>query len=369
MLFRSVLLLVALSIALAHPDQVHNLPGLPSPPAFAHYSGYLNTTSDTRFLHYWFVESQRSPVHDPLVLWMNGGPGCSSLDGLLTEQGPFHVNPDGKTLFYNTYSWNKVANVIFLEAPAGVGFSVATDGNVTTNDDQTAADNHAALRHFFRKFPQYKSNDFYITGESYGGVYVPTLAVQVMRNSPDINLKGWAVGNGYLHQQMLGDSLILFGYFHGIYGNDLWRQLVTSCCSPRTDVDIHGPRPNCSFVQNQNPQCRQAVQKAANAIRDPELDIYNLYSDCAPNQDQLTATRTPGRRTMSMKLIAKQLGINHTQLFELSQSEPPCIDDRNVARYLNQPEVRQALHIRPEAGTWDVCSTDVEEGVTPSLCY
>ncbi|VDK27408.1 unnamed protein product [Anisakis simplex] len=70
-----------------------------------------------------FVESQNDPKNDPLVLWFNGGPGCSSLGGLIEELGPFYPNPDGKTLFENRFSWNKFANVIFLESPRDVGFS------------------------------------------------------------------------------------------------------------------------------------------------------------------------------------------------------------------------------------------------------
>src|SRR6185503_13172622 len=98
-------------------------------------------------------------------------------------------------------------------APAGVGFSYRVGSkDYTTNDDQTARNNHAAIRSFFKKFPQYTKNHFYITGESYGGIYVPTLAREILRNSPDINFKGWAIGNGYVDQQLLGDSVILFAY-------------------------------------------------------------------------------------------------------------------------------------------------------------
>ncbi|CAK5131610.1 unnamed protein product [Meloidogyne enterolobii] len=84
-----------------------------------------------------FVESQGNPGTDPLVLWLNGGPGCSSLGGLFEELGPYLINKDGKTLRLNPYSWNNYASIIFLESPAGVGFSYNTKSkNVLTNDDE-----------------------------------------------------------------------------------------------------------------------------------------------------------------------------------------------------------------------------------------
>ncbi|VDK65893.1 unnamed protein product [Gongylonema pulchrum] len=89
-------------------DRVWFLPGLTFEPRFKQYSGYLNGVPGN-YLHYWFVESQRNPAEDPLLLWLNGGPGCSSVGGLLYEHGPFRPNPDNKTLFENNYSWNKVS--------------------------------------------------------------------------------------------------------------------------------------------------------------------------------------------------------------------------------------------------------------------
>ncbi|VDK27238.1 unnamed protein product, partial [Anisakis simplex] len=87
-------------------DFIDNLPGLTFDPGFKQYSGFLPTKAGD-YLHYWFVESQNDPSTDPLIVWFNGGPGCSSVGGFLTELGPFRVNPDGVTLFENIYSWNK----------------------------------------------------------------------------------------------------------------------------------------------------------------------------------------------------------------------------------------------------------------------
>ena len=81
---------------------------------FNQYSGYVDI-GDGNNMFYWFVESQRNPSKDPVLVWMNGGPGASSLMGFFTEHGPFRVNPDGVTLSLYPYSWNQIANIIYLE--------------------------------------------------------------------------------------------------------------------------------------------------------------------------------------------------------------------------------------------------------------
>ncbi|KAF3855586.1 hypothetical protein F7725_016309 [Dissostichus mawsoni] len=116
-------------------------PGLQKQPSFRHFSGYLNTV-------FRLVESQKDPSSDPLVLWLNGGPGCSSLDGLLTEHGPYLI-----------------ANVLYLESPAGVGFSYSDDKNYVTNDTEVSMNNYLALKEFFRLFPEFSKSELFLTDE------------------------------------------------------------------------------------------------------------------------------------------------------------------------------------------------------------
>ncbi|KAL0437131.1 UNVERIFIED_CONTAM: Serine carboxypeptidase II-3 [Sesamum radiatum] len=182
-------------------DKISTLPGQPDNVDFDQYSGYITVDPQAgRALFYYFVESPTNSSTNPLVLWLNGGPGCSSFGfGAMEELGPFRVNSDGKTLFRNNYAWNNVANVIFLESPAGVGFSysnTSADYN-TTGDIRTAGDAYTFLVNWLDRFPQYKDRDFYITGESYAGHYVPQLAYTILINNKRtnqtvINLKGIA---------------------------------------------------------------------------------------------------------------------------------------------------------------------------------
>ena len=165
-------LYACLSFAARASDEVTYLPGQNFTSLnFRHYSGYLQSNGKKQ-LHYWFLESQNNPSTDPLVLWLNGGPGCSSLDGEMYEHGAFYTTEDGETIYLNPNSWNTVANMLYLEAPVGVGFSYSPDkADYTNNDNQTALDNYQALLNFFTLFPEYQSHEFFITGESYGGIY------------------------------------------------------------------------------------------------------------------------------------------------------------------------------------------------------
>jgi serine carboxypeptidase-like clade 2 len=110
------------------------------------------------------------------VRFLNGGPGCSSVGGGgFEENGPFIPDADGN-LQYNNYTWARVANMLFIETPVGVGFSFSkTLADYSSSDASTAVDNYQAMQVFLTKFPQYTNQDFYLAGESYAGHYIPTV--------------------------------------------------------------------------------------------------------------------------------------------------------------------------------------------------
>jgi len=131
-------------------------------------------------------------------------------------------------LTWNHYAWNTNASVIYLETPAGTGFSLVGDtSNYATNDSISAHDNLQAVLQWFQKFPEYALNDFYIMGESYAGVYVPTLALNIIEYNIElvlktINLMGIAVGNPCADSYIDTDKgLIGLVWSHNLYRTDL----------------------------------------------------------------------------------------------------------------------------------------------------
>ncbi len=104
------------------------------------------------------------------------------------------------SLVSNPYSWTKLASLVFLEQPVGVGFSYGTDEEelLTFNDYRAAVDNILAIKAFFRKFPERANQPFYIASESYGGHFIPQWTLQVLEDeSLRSRFKGMLVGNPF----------------------------------------------------------------------------------------------------------------------------------------------------------------------------
>ena len=204
-MLRLVALLAAgAGAARAQLSPITALPGLAALPPFKMFSGYVNYISpmlnSTHSTFSWVVESAGNPATDPLLFWSNGGPGCSGLYGMGFENGPFLAQQDG-SLQLSPMSWNRFATVVWIEQPAGVGFSYSSNASDYDNgyDDTVAAlDNAAFLSAFFEAMPQYKSLDLYLTSESYGGNYVPQWSAAVLAGADRrlaAQLKGFSVNN------------------------------------------------------------------------------------------------------------------------------------------------------------------------------
>jgi cathepsin A (carboxypeptidase C) len=173
--------------------------------------------AEDKHYFYWFFEKRTTSLQQnssgdtgedepiPFVVWLNGGPGCSSLLGLLTENGPCLVNSDGSGTTPNPNSWNEVAHVLYLDQPAKTGYSFGATNDST--ESMVAEDAFYLLQAFFQSElgEKYQQNPLYLTGESYAGHYIPTIAHRILQgnmqedaNLINLPLAGVAIGNPWI---------------------------------------------------------------------------------------------------------------------------------------------------------------------------
>ncbi|CAN1164982.1 Serine carboxypeptidase-like 50 [Linum perenne] len=205
-------------------------------------SGYLpvDTTSSSA-MFYTFYEAQfpSSPSlplsQSPIVFWLQGGPGCSSMTGNFFELGPYLVTPPHLRLIPNPGAWNRIFGLVFLDNPIGTGFSIASTPQHIPTDQLTVASHlFSAISSFLRLLPpDSASRPLYIAGESYAGKYVPAIASYILnltinqerKGSPELalNLKGIAIGNGLTDPVTQVQTHSLNAYYSGLI-NDQQRE-------------------------------------------------------------------------------------------------------------------------------------------------
>ncbi|XP_073130469.1 serine carboxypeptidase-like 45 isoform X2 [Henckelia pumila] len=316
---------------LSTADKIWKLPGQPQV-GFQHFSGYVTVDREKeRALFYYFVEAEIDPASKPLVLWLNGGPGCSSLGvGAFSENGPFR--PNGNALVRNEYSWNREANVLYLESPIGVGFSYAANSSSYegVNDKTTALDNLMFLRNWFFKFPQYKDRSLYITGESYAGHYIPQLAKLMLQfnvKEKVFNLKGIALGNPVLEYATDLNSRAEFFWSHGLISDTTYR-LFTSACNYSRYVSEY-------YRGSVSPICSR-VMSLVTTETSKFVDKYDVTLDVC-----ISSVLSQSKR-LSPQQVSETIDV--------------CVEDETV-NYLNRRDVQKALHARlVGVRRWLVCS-------------
>ena len=189
-------------------------------------SGYLSTGEPVDALFYLLFKNRKNNATAPLVIWLNGGPGCSSAYGIYEENGPVFVN--NKTLAFdqNQYSWNNFADMLYVDQPAGVGLSISRgDDSLCKEETCVARAFYAAFLGFLEKFPEYKKRELYFSGESYAGHYIPAIAAYFAKaKNPDINLIGAAIGNPLTDLAVQLQGYPLYLYENNIFG--IWKYLL-----------------------------------------------------------------------------------------------------------------------------------------------
>ncbi|KAJ4974812.1 hypothetical protein NE237_007986 [Protea cynaroides] len=321
----------------AEADRITELPGQPKV-SFQHYSGYVTVNQVAgRALFYWFTESVHHPDSKPLVIWLNGGPGCSSVAyGASEEIGPFRLNKTGSGLYLNKFSWNTVANLLFLETPAGVGFSYTNTSSdlFDTGDQRTAMDSLEFIIRWLDRFPRYKQREIYLTGESYAGHYVPQLAKEIMtynsRTKQPINLKGIMVGNAVTDNYYDNLGTVAYWWSHAMISDSTYRQLLNKC----------------DFHQEQESNECESVYSYAMDQEFGNIDQYNIYAPPCNNSDGVGATH---------RIL--HLPNRPHPIFRRISGYDPCTE-KYAEIYYNRPDVQKALHANTTKipYKWTACS-------------
>ncbi|KAG7837048.1 hypothetical protein KL943_001087 [Ogataea angusta] len=287
------------------------------------YTGYFDINDDDKHLFYWFFESRNDPATDPVILWLNGGPGCSSVTGCLFELGPASLNGTTLTPIHNPYSWNNNASVIFLEQPVGVGYSYSTRSSVSSTK-VAAKDVYAFLELFFTRFAQFVNNDFHIAGESYAGHYIPNIASEILDHADkSFNLTSLLIGNG------ITDPLIQYGW----YGPMACNASLSGYKQILSDGD-------CKKIDDMYSRCKRLVRACYRTLSTVTCLPANLYCE---------RILEPFEET----------GLN---VYDI---RGPCeTQDGNcylgmdyIDKYMNLPEVKEALGA--EVDSYSGCDDDV----------
>ncbi|XP_017877613.1 venom serine carboxypeptidase [Ceratina calcarata] len=284
------------------------------------YAGYLTVNKAYNSnMFFWFFPAVHNPKTDPVVLWLQGGPGASSMYGLFMENGPFYVTVN-KTLAMRTYSWTKSHNVLYIDNPVGTGFSFTEDEKgYAINETDVGRDVHTALVQFFQLFPELQSNEFFVTGESYAGKYVPAVSHAIkdynIKAKTKINLKGLAIGNGLTdpeNQLLYGDYLYQLGILD-LNGRDLFHQYE---------------------------------EKGRNLIKEKKyIEAFNLFDDLLDGD-------LNGYPSLFANLTGFKYYFNYLHTQDTNESD-------YMVEWLQRADARKAIHVGN--CTFNVESTKVEE--------
>ncbi|CAK7322542.1 unnamed protein product [Dovyalis caffra] len=338
---------VWLQLAISHTI-VKFLPGFQGPLPFHLETGYVGVDeAEDLQLFYYFIKSQRNSKEDPLLLWLTGGPGCSSFTALAFENGPINFeakeyNGSLPTLVLNPYSWTQVSSMIFLDLPVPTGFSYARSPvDFQRSDFKQVSQAVQFLRKWLMDHQDFLSNPVYIAGDSYSGMIVPAVVQKISNGNnegikPLINLKGYILGNPSTDSTFDANSNIPFAHGMGLISDELYESLKKSC---RGEYQMIGPN---------NTECLKSVDAFDKCISD--LDRSHILERKCP--------LVPPRPTE----LGKRRYLNeNSQEFLHFESDLPTIGCHDYVQLLatywaNDDNVRKALHVRKGSiGEWQRC--------------
>lgn len=288
-------------------DLIRSLPGYGIPKS-NQYSGYLKikTPEKSSSMYYYLATANEESANTPLILWLNGGPGSSSFYGLFTENGPYRIQADLK-LKENPSAWSTKYNFLIFDQPIGVGYSFPDKNYQIKNEAQTTHELYLAILAFYKKFPYLQRRKLYIAGESYAGRYIPEVADEILRQNKASNLNkiplaGIILGDAWVNPLLQQSQDADYAYAHGL-------------------IDYNGKK----IVDDYYEECAKAIQS-----------------------EKISSKATNAKCGQMGDFIRKQSGIDLHNIHNVMRNESANTYTNEydaLANYLNQKEVKRALHV------------------------
>ncbi|KAF7795558.1 hypothetical protein EIP86_006720 [Pleurotus ostreatoroseus] len=302
------------------------------------HSGYLDI-SDGKHLFFWFFESRRAPQKAPLTLWLNGGPGCSSMTGLLFELGPCRIADGGKNTTFNDLSWTSYSNMIFLDQPVNVGYSYSDDGSTVNTSPVAAEDVYAFLELFLDRYPQYADAPFHLAAESYGGTYAPNIASTIYNKNKEVALRPVPrVKKINLASVILANGI-----------TDPYTQMASvpefACDGPYAVYD-DPEGPQCSALKSKVPTCQRLIQSCYN---------FNSRWTCVPAAAYCYSQLFGPLQQLGLNLYDVRKKCDKAKDGDLCYKQMEWIDT-----WMNTPSIKKALGVNPQMD-FQSCNMEVNQ--------
>ncbi|KAG7660645.1 KEX1 [[Candida] subhashii] len=298
----------------------------------------LHPENHSSYFFWKFSDPYRIPENKKrTIFWLNGGPGCSSMDGALMEVGPLRVEKGGK-LGYNNGSWHRAADIVFIDQPVGTGFSFAD--KLISELNQVSDYMLVFLKKYFEIFPEELDNDIYFAGESYAGQYIPYIANGILDHNEKsgekpYNLKGVMIGNGWISPNEQSLSYFPFFYNHGL---------------------IKTNNPHWGSILNQVEECQRLVDEADAHWNDNTVDPAEVnFGPCDAILNKLLQSTGDGQCINMYDYLLRD------SFPSCGMNWPPDLKD--VTPYLRDRDVVNALNLE-HIETWKECSGSVSNAFT-----
>ncbi|KAI9070306.1 alpha/beta-hydrolase [Trametes sanguinea] len=259
-------------------------------PGVGQMSGYIDVGTNMS-MWFWFFEARHNSENAPFTLWINGGPGTTSMEGVFQENGPCHVNPDGQSTTLNPYSWNNISNIIYIDQPIGTGFSYGTiDVNSTFAAAPVVWDAFQVLFES-KEFAKFQNREFIFATESYGGHYGPGFVTYFDEQNArirsgklrgeQINVSALMINNGWYDPLIQNEAYVQFATFAPGYG-----QLQSDDVLAQLNQSFYGPggcqeQERACYAAGESPESNGICAKA------DAFCIENVFTPAVGDRDAL----------------------------------------------------------------------------------